>query len=39
MLGGQARPKRLAAAFLKAGFTQFKRAAETPFNLIFDIRR
>ena len=23
----------------KAGFTHFRRAAETPFNLIFEVRR
>ena len=25
--------------FRKAGFTHFRRAAETPFNLIFEARR
>jgi len=39
VLGAQAGPKRLAEVFRKAGFTHFRRAAETPFNLIFEIRR
>jgi len=39
VLGAQAGPKRLADVFRKAGFTHFRRAAETPFNLIFEIRR
>ena len=30
---------RLADVFRKAGFTHFRRAAETPFNLIFEVRR
>jgi len=25
--------------FRKAGFTHFRRAAETPFNLIFEVRK
>lgn len=32
---GEARLKRVAAA---AGFTRFRRAAETPFNLVFEAR-
>mgnify|MGYP003562875395 CR=1 FL=1 len=39
VLGAQAGPKRLEDVFRKAGFTHFRRAAETPFNLIFEIRR
>jgi hypothetical protein len=46
-LGGrQSRPRRagrggarLAEVFRKAGFTRFRRAAETPFNLILEARR
>ena len=39
VLGAQAGPRRLAEVFRKAGFTHFRRAAETPFNLIFEVRR
>jgi SAM-dependent methyltransferase len=39
VLGAQAGPARLADVFRKAGFTHFRRAAETPFNLIFEVRR
>ena len=39
VLGAQAGEARLAEVFRKAGFTHFRRAAETPFNLIFEIRR
>jgi len=39
VLGAQAGPKRLAEVFRKAGFTHFRRAAETPFNVIFEVRR
>jgi SAM-dependent methyltransferase len=39
VLGAQAGPARLAEVFRKAGFTHFRRAAETPFNLIFEVRR
>jgi SAM-dependent methyltransferase len=39
VLGAQAGPKRLADVFRKAGFTHFRRAAETPFNLIYEVRR
>lgn len=39
VLGAQAGQARLADIFRKAGFTHFRRAAETPFNLIFEIRR
>jgi SAM-dependent methyltransferase len=39
VLGAQAGEARLAEVFRKAGFTHFRRAAETPFNLIFEVRR
>ena len=39
VLGAQAGPARLAAVFRNAGLTHFRRAAETPFNLIFEVRR
>jgi SAM-dependent methyltransferase len=39
VLGAQAGPKRLAEVFRKAGFTHFRKAAETPFNLICEVRR
>lgn len=39
VLGAQAGPKRLADVFRKAGFTHFRRATETPFNVIFEVRR
>jgi len=39
VLGAQAGPKRLAEVFRKAGFTHFRRATETPFNLVFEVRR
>ncbi|MCC2675738.1 MAG: rebM [Ramlibacter sp.] len=39
VLGAQAGPARLQEVFRKAGFTQFRRAAESPFNLIFEIRK
>jgi SAM-dependent methyltransferase len=39
VLGAQAGPARLQEVFRRAGFTHFRRAAETPFNLIFEIRR
>jgi ubiquinone/menaquinone biosynthesis C-methylase UbiE len=35
VLGAQAGEARLSEVFRKAGFTHFRRAAETPFNLIF----
>ena len=37
-LGAQAGEGRLANIFEKAGFGQFRRAAETPFNLILEAR-
>ncbi len=39
MFGAQAGETRLSDVFRKAGFTQFRRAAETPFNLILEARR
>lgn len=39
VLGAQAGEARLAAVFRKAGFTHFRRAAETSFNLILEARR
>ena len=39
VLGAQAGEARLADVFRKAGFTRFRRAAETPFNLIIEVRR
>ena len=39
VLGAQAGEARLAEVFRKAGFTHFRRAAETPYNLIFEVRR
>ena len=37
-LGAQAGEKRLRQVAEDAGFTHFKRATETPFNLVFDVR-
>jgi SAM-dependent methyltransferase len=37
-LGAQAGEERLAAIAREAGFTRFRRATETPFNLIFEAR-
>ena len=37
-LGAQAGEAKLKEFIDKAGFTRFRRAAETPFNLIFEIR-
>jgi len=39
VLGAQAGQARLAEVFRKAGFTHFRRATETPFNLVFEVRR
>lgn len=38
VLGAQAGEARLAEVFRKAGFAHFRRAAETPFNLILEAR-
>lgn len=37
-LGAQAGEARLADVFRQAGFTRFRRATETPFNLILEAR-
>lgn len=39
VLGAQAGEAQLAAVFREAGFRHFRRAAETPFNLILEARR
>jgi len=39
VLGAQAGPARLAEVLREAGLTHFRRAAATPFNLIFEVRR
>ena len=39
VLGAQAGPRRLAEVCRKAGLTHFRVAAETPFNLICEVRR
>ncbi|MFC3284463.1 class I SAM-dependent methyltransferase [Litchfieldella rifensis] len=39
VLGAQAGEDRLGDVFRQAGFTHFRRAAETPFNLILEARR
>ncbi|WP_166016086.1 class I SAM-dependent methyltransferase [Chelativorans multitrophicus] len=38
VLGAQAGEARLAEVFRKAGFTRFRRAFETPFNLVLEAR-
>jgi ubiquinone/menaquinone biosynthesis C-methylase UbiE len=38
VLGAQAGQARLAGVFRKAGFTRFRRAMQTPFNLILEAR-
>jgi hypothetical protein len=37
-LGAQAGEARIADVVGTAGFTRFRRAAETPFNLVFEAR-
>jgi hypothetical protein len=37
-LGAQAGEARLRSVFEEAGFTRFRRAAETPINLIIEAR-
>jgi SAM-dependent methyltransferase len=37
-LGAQAGERRLRQVATEAGFTRFRRASETPFNMIFDAR-
>ncbi len=39
VLGAQAGEARLAEVFRKAGFSQFRRAMETPFNLILEAKK
>jgi hypothetical protein len=38
-LGAQAGEKRLREVVMAGGFTRFQRAAETPVNMVFDVRR
>jgi SAM-dependent methyltransferase len=38
VLGAQAGEARLREVFVQAGFKQFRRATQTPFNLIFEVR-
>ncbi len=38
-LGAQAGEARLRELFKEAGFTRFRRATETPFNLILEARK
>jgi hypothetical protein len=37
-LGAQAGEARLRDVALQAGFSQFRRAAQTPFNIVFEAR-
>jgi 2-polyprenyl-3-methyl-5-hydroxy-6-metoxy-1,4-benzoquinol methylase len=37
-LGAQAGPKRLEAVCREAGFSRFRLATQTPFNLVFEVR-
>ncbi|NJN40663.1 MAG: SAM-dependent methyltransferase, partial [Gammaproteobacteria bacterium] len=37
-LGAQAGEARLREVATRAGFSHFRRAAETPFNLVFEAR-
>ncbi|MEP6503951.1 MAG: SAM-dependent methyltransferase, partial [Betaproteobacteria bacterium] len=38
-LGAQAGERRLRHVFAKAGFAHFRRATETPFNLVLEARK
>jgi hypothetical protein len=38
-LGAQAGERRLATVMAEAGYSRFRRATETPFNLIFEARK
>jgi SAM-dependent methyltransferase len=38
-LGAQAGEKRLREVFMEAGFSRFRRATETPFNLVLEARK
>jgi hypothetical protein len=37
-LGAQAGEARMRETVMKGGFTRFRRAAETPFNLVYETR-
>ena len=37
-LGAQAGERRLRQVAIEAGFSHFRRAAQTPFNMIFEAR-
>jgi hypothetical protein len=37
-LGAQAGEQRIRSAIMDAGFTRFRRAAQMPFNLVFEAR-
>jgi len=37
-LGAQAGERRLREVVMAGGFTRFRRASETPFNLVFEAR-
>ena len=37
-LGAQAGEARLRKVFTEAGFSSFRRATETPFNMVFEVR-
>ena len=37
-LGAQAGPARIAQVVADAGFTHFRRVAETPFNIVYEVR-
>jgi hypothetical protein len=37
-LGAQAGEQRIREVVADAGFTRFRRAAETPFNLVYEAR-
>lgn len=39
VLGAQAGPRRLEEVFRRAGFTHFRRATETAFNIVYEVRR
>jgi hypothetical protein len=38
-LGAQAGEKRIHDVVKAAGFSRFRRAAETPFNAVYEVRR
>jgi len=37
-LGAQAGEKKMREAVMAGGITQFRRAAETPFNLVYEAK-